>query len=220
MSKHPKRSRHRVPPLVGLVSDPIDERYQVEVDVSTARLEQRYRRAEKALRAAEAKAERVRVQIERLAEQQAEATRIAVHRAQEQSRLLEHIEAIKTAARQSRVTGARAELERKQREAVARRDAATRARKAEAKAAREREAQIVLARRQHAVLEVAVTDRRAELREIQMLMQPEGYGRDTRRRHVRQESGSITIPLGATTGIPLRDPQSPVFPVTTKRKGP
>lgn len=201
MSKHPKRSRHRIPDCaLQLRSDPIDERYQTEVDMSVNRLEARYRKAAKALAAAEAKAERVRQQIDRLADQQAEAARIAAHRAQEQARLLEYIENIRVAAQQSRVATTRAELDRKHREAIAKRNAATAQRKAEAKAVRRREQQITLARRQHAQLECLVEDRRRELHEIELLMQPEGYGRDARRRHIRQEAGAITIPLGATTG--------------------
>ncbi len=34
---------------------------------------------------------------------------------------------------------------------------------------------------------------------------------------VRHESGAITIPLGATTGEPLRREPIPVFPVVTRR---
>ncbi len=177
MSKHPKRSRHRIPDCaLQLRSDPIDERYQTEVDMSVNRLEARYRKAAKALAAAEAKAERVRQQIDRLADQQAEAARIAAHRAQEQARLLEYIENIRVAAQQSRVATTRAELDRKHREAIAKRNAATAQRKAEAKAVRRREQQITLARRQHAQLECLVEDRRRELHEIELLMQPEGYG--------------------------------------------
>jgi len=56
MSKHPKRSRHRIPDCaLELHSDPISERYQVEVDYSTNRLMRRYERALKARDAALAK---------------------------------------------------------------------------------------------------------------------------------------------------------------------
>lgn len=61
MSKKPKKSRHRIPPEALVIrSDPIDERYQAEIDVSITRLERRYRRAQKALEAAERRAERAR----------------------------------------------------------------------------------------------------------------------------------------------------------------
>ena len=59
MSKKPKHSRHRVP-VLAMTSDPISERYQIEVNISTNRLEQRYRKAVKALEAAERRAERAR----------------------------------------------------------------------------------------------------------------------------------------------------------------
>lgn len=62
MSKKPTRSRHRVPTITEIRSDPIDDRYQREVDHSVAKLEQRYRRAQKALDAAERRAERARTQ--------------------------------------------------------------------------------------------------------------------------------------------------------------
>jgi hypothetical protein len=59
-----------------------------------------------------------------------------------------------------------------------------------------------------------VEDRRRELRQIELLMMPSAYhGRDGRRRLVRQESGAITIPLGATTGQRLKPEPAPVFPV-------
>ena len=65
MSKKPRRSRHRIP-ACALVprSDPIDERYQAEIDASMARLQQRYRKAQKALAAAERRAEQARCELE------------------------------------------------------------------------------------------------------------------------------------------------------------
>lgn len=57
MSKKPHTSRHRVPLFDNFADDPIiDERYQREVDYSTARLERAYRRAQNALQAAEKRA--------------------------------------------------------------------------------------------------------------------------------------------------------------------
>jgi len=53
VSKKPHRSRHRVPTLAAVVSDPVDERYQCEVDYSTARLEKAWRKAQAGLEAAE-----------------------------------------------------------------------------------------------------------------------------------------------------------------------
>lgn len=217
MSKKPKRSRHRIPDCAfELRSDPIDERYQAEIDASTRRLEQRYRKAEQALAKAEAKAERLRIQIDALAEKQREAARIAAHRAQEQQRVVEYIERIRVAAQQSRMDAARAELERKYRDAVARRNAQTAARKAEAKAARQHDQQLILRRREYDQLLLQVQDRRRELHEIELLMQADGYARDSRRRRVRHEAGAITIPLGGTTGVSPKSPKIPTFPVTKK----
>ena len=55
MSKKPKRSRHRVPAPQTMRSDPISERYQIEVDYATNRLQRRYERALKARDAAQAR---------------------------------------------------------------------------------------------------------------------------------------------------------------------
>lgn len=63
MSKKPKHSRHRVPAQALVVrSDPVDERYQVEVDYATTRLQRRY---ERSLKARDAVLRRLRAAIER-----------------------------------------------------------------------------------------------------------------------------------------------------------
>jgi membrane protein involved in colicin uptake len=181
-TKKPRQSRHRVPPLT-MVSDGVDDDYQAEVDASVARLEARYRKAEKALAAAEDKAERKRLVAEALAEKHRQAEAAAAHRAEEESRLTEYIERIKEAAKNSRVAEARAELERKHREAVERRNAQTAQRKTEAKAVRDFEKQIAAARASSVSLQGAVVERRRELREIELLMMPGNYsGRDHRKR--------------------------------------
>lgn len=59
MSKKPSRSRHRIPPTRTIQADPVDARYQREVDRDTARAEQRYRAALDAVERARAKAERL-----------------------------------------------------------------------------------------------------------------------------------------------------------------
>jgi hypothetical protein len=51
-----RKSRHRVPILAAPESALISGRYQVEVDMSTQRLERRYRKAQRALEAAEKRA--------------------------------------------------------------------------------------------------------------------------------------------------------------------
>lgn len=68
---------------------------------------------------------------------------------------------------------------------------------------------------------LVVEERRRELHQIELLMIPTDYnGRDSRRRGARHESGAITIPLGATTGEPIKCDPIPIFPVTTRRKEP
>lgn len=59
-----KKSRHRTP-VVQVRSDPVDERYQAEVDACTRRLEARYRKAEAALERAERRAAVARQELER-----------------------------------------------------------------------------------------------------------------------------------------------------------
>lgn len=65
MSKKPHKSRHRVPVLPDPESAILDERYQREVDYSTSRLQRVYRKAASALAAAEKRAEKARVALER-----------------------------------------------------------------------------------------------------------------------------------------------------------
>jgi hypothetical protein len=147
MPKKPKHSRHRIPDCaLQPKSDPIDDRYQAEIDASVGRLEARYRRAEKALAAAERRAETARAELEAAAASSARAAR----------------------------------------------------------------------QRRYDRLLLIVEDRRRELREIERLMAADGYGRDSRRRHIRQESGAITIPLGDTTGTRPKPAPIPVFPVHTR----
>lgn len=58
--------------------------------------------------------------------------------------------------------------------------------------------------------------RRRELEFIRSLMVPSAHGnRESRRRLVRQESGAITVALGATTGQRPKALQIPTFPVKT-----
>lgn len=220
MSRRQKRTRHRIPAVaLELKSDPIDERYWAEVEASTSRLERQYRKATKALAAAEAKAERKRLHIERLVEQQREAARIAERRAAEEQRLLEYIQRIKIAAQESRINAARAEIERQRSDAIARQKAQAAARKTAARVVREREQLIIQQRREQDALLLTVENRRRELHEIERLMQAEGYGRDSKRRLARHESGAITIPLGATTGQHPKFDYGPTFPVEIRRKG-
>lgn len=59
MSKKPKTSRHRVPTEYVRPADPIDDRYQAEIDRSVSRLTKKYEAARKRLEAAEARAEKL-----------------------------------------------------------------------------------------------------------------------------------------------------------------
>lgn len=45
------------------------------------------------------------------------------------------------------------------------------------------------------------------------MMPSDHSSRDARRRQVRHEAAAITVPLGATTGKPLKREQPPTFPV-------
>lgn len=188
MTKH-RKSRHRIPVLVA--TEPvIDDAYQAEIDQSIARLEAKYRKAKKALAAAELKAERARVHADNLARKQADAQLVAENRLRNEQRLSEFIERIKDAAKNSRVTQARADLERRRREAVDERNAETVRRKTEAKMAREREALIKKQRDVIRAYEGEVFERRRELNEIKLLMMPTNYaGRDHRKGGARHVSG-------------------------------
>lgn len=170
--------------------DPITPEYQAEIDLSIARLERQYRRAEAALQAAEKRAERRRSYLESLAAKQAEAQQIAERRASEEARLSEYIKLIKQAAQQSRVAAARAEQERKRAEVTFKRNAITALRKQEAKTALEREQELARGRIQLELLDADVLERRRELREIERLMMPGNYaGRSHRAVTARHTHG-------------------------------
>lgn len=59
MSKHPKVSRHRVPTLGVRPPDPVEDRYQAEVDHAVSKLTRRYESTRKRLEADERRAERL-----------------------------------------------------------------------------------------------------------------------------------------------------------------
>lgn len=186
MSKKIK-SRHRIPALT-LKSDPITPEYQAEIDRSMERLEARYRKAQKALEAAEVKAERARVHADNLARKQSEAEAIAANRLANEKKLSEHIERIKEAARNARVAEARAEMQRRQEEVIVKRNAETARRQAEAKETRER--QRLIAQSQHTIrrLEDEVAERRRELRQIERLMMPTNYAGRAHRQFTAQHT--------------------------------
>jgi len=180
MSKKPKQSRHRVPTL-SMTSDPVTAEYQAEVDLSMERLTKRYAKAQRALAAAEQRAERARKQAEDLERRQAEAAAVAENRAAEEARLSEYIERIKDAAKNARVAEARADLERKQKDAIARRNAETARRKADAALARDRREQIRLHRNAFNRFEGIAAEHRREVREIERLMMPGNYAGSSHR---------------------------------------
>lgn len=191
MSKKPKRSRHRVPTIHVMRSDPVTAEYQREVDASVARLEARYRKAQKGLAAAELRAQRARDEAQRLTEKQAEARRVAEHRLAEEQRLTEYIEQIRAAAQRARVASARAALERQQQAVTAQRNAATEARRQAARAVRDRNEVIARHRTTIATLDADIAERRRELREIERLMMPDHYNnRDSRRRTAQHQAGA------------------------------
>lgn len=188
MSKKPKPSRHRVPPIT-VKSDPVTAEYQAEVDASMERLRRRYEKAEKAARDADLKAQRAAQHAENLARKQTQAEAVAANRLAEEKRLSEYIEQIRLAAKEARVTEARIKLERQRDEAIARRNAETERRKAEARTAREQARLVAKARERQAMLEEISAERQRELREIELLMMPGNYaGRRHRGRPTAQHN--------------------------------
>jgi membrane protein involved in colicin uptake len=190
MSKKPKQSRHRVPSSVldaALKADEIDDRYQVEIDSSIAKLQRQYVKAQKAHAAAVARQERIRLQAEALAEKKAAQERIASHRADEEAKLTDRMAVIKEAAKNSRIAAIRAGQERQYAEFIARRNAQTEQRKAALKAARDHERQLIAARNALRTAEATTAERHRELKEIELLMMPGNYAgrshRDTSARH-------------------------------------
>lgn len=87
MSKHPKKSRHRIP-VRDMQSDEISERYQIEVDYATNRLMRRY---EKALKNRDAAQQRLVKAIE----SRAKDSRLAELRRQLEIREYELMEIVK-----------------------------------------------------------------------------------------------------------------------------
>ncbi|MET8648500.1 hypothetical protein [Nocardia aurea] len=192
MSKKPVRSRHRIPSeALQLRTESISDRYQVEVDTATDRLEARYRKLQRALEKAEARATKLAEESERLAALKAEADRIAAHRLDEESKLAQRIADIREAAKRSRVESYRQDMERQRLEVVRARNAITEQRKKAAAANRAREVQIRTRRTEMDSLTKAIEERRRELREIERLMMP-GHcnNRDSRKRAARHETGA------------------------------
>ncbi len=71
------RIRHRYPVERMMASDPVTDEYQAEVDAHTARRERDYRDAEKRLRAAELKRDRIRAETVSRSTRKAHARRLA-----------------------------------------------------------------------------------------------------------------------------------------------
>lgn len=178
MSKKPSQSRHRIPAFVldnAMQCDPIDDRYQAEIDASMAKLERQFAKAQKAHEAALAKQERLRERTEALAAKKAEQELVAAHRADEESKLTDRIALIKQAAQSARVKSARADQERRHAEAIAQRNAQTAQRKAAIVAARDHERQLVAVRAQLRNAEADTAERYREFKEIERLMMPGNY---------------------------------------------
>ncbi|WP_157663001.1 hypothetical protein [Prescottella equi] len=197
MSKKPKQSRHRVPPEYVRPADPVDERYQAEIDRSVNRLTKQYEAAARHLAALERRAERARQTAEAQSTAKARAEEIATNRAEAERLLTQRIEEIKEAAKRARVDGARRELDRRRAEVETERRRATEERKAQLRQARERETRLRASRASLAGLELQIEERRRELREIERLMMPSHYGnRDSRSRGARHETGAGQVHLG------------------------
>lgn len=193
MSKRPKRSRHRIPAIAFAPKDSehVDERYQAEVDAAMSRLERMYRNAQKALEAAERRAERTRTHADNLARKQVEAARVAEQRAAEESRLSGYLMRIRDAARH---TAGESGTEREYADTVAKRNAVTALRKAEARDDRERDRTLSQLCAESAELVELVEERRRELREIELLMMPASYaGREHRAFSARHTAGEPRV---------------------------
>lgn len=191
MSKKPKQSRHRVPPDYVRPADPIDERYQAEIDRSVSRLTKRYEAAERRLKQLEVKAERAEENAKNLAAAKAASEAVAANRIENERLLTERIATIKAAAKTARVEAARVRLQKQHDSVVVERNRISQQRKLEAKAARDREEQIRRSRISLAGLQESIEERRRELREIERLMMPSSYGnRDSRARSARHETGA------------------------------
>lgn len=197
MSKKPRRSRHRHPTDYVRPADPIDDRYQAEIDRSISRLTKQYEAAEKHLAALEKRAGRARLHAEQLESAQARHESIAANRIENERLLSERIATIKEAAKNQRVAAAKAKLQAQHDATVRERARITAERKAQAKAARAREEQIRKSHRAIVDLQGEIEERRRELREIERLMMPATYGgRDSRLRKVRHETGTGVMRLG------------------------
>lgn len=178
MSKKPKQSRHRIPGFVleqAMAPEPVDDRYQAEVDASMARLQRQFEKAQKAHAAALVKQERLQAQTNALAEKKAAQEQIAARRASEELRLTEYMRRIKEAAKTSRVEQARAQHELNYQEFLERRNQQTAQRQAALKAAREHERELVIARNSLRAATENLAERHRELKEIERLMMPGNY---------------------------------------------
>lgn len=133
MSKKPKQSRHRVPPDYVRPADPIDERYQAEIDRSVSRLTKRYEAAERRLKQLEVKAERAEENAKNLAAAKAASEAVAANRIENERLLTERIATIKAAAKTARVEAARVRLQKQHDSVVAERNRISQQRKLEAK---------------------------------------------------------------------------------------
>ena len=146
-----------------------------------------YRNAQKALEAAEHRAERTRAHADNLARKHAEAARVAEQRAAEESRLSRYLVRIRDAARHA---AGESGAEREYADAVAKRNAVTALRKAEVRDARELDRALSKLCAESAELVVLVEERRRELREIELLMMPASYaGRERRAFKARHTAG-------------------------------
>lgn len=192
MSKSPKKSRHRIPPVTfASYKEPLGERYQAEVDASMDKLARQYAKAERALTQIEAKAERARQHQERLESARTRSLEVAANRQRSEQLLSENLTRIKEAAKNARVKEQREKLEAQRADAHRRKLAFEEARRQDQRESRQREIDLKRARAQTLSLADQVEERRRELRAIERLMMPESYNnRDSHRSHVRHQTGT------------------------------
>lgn len=180
MPKKSKGSRHRIP-FRELKSDPITPEYQAEVDRSTAELELRYAKAQKALERAEEKRARIAAQQARADENRVRAEAVAANRAAEEALLTRRIEDMRAAAQRARVERARKELDAKRFDAERQRALRASERKAQVQKARDEKRRLAAARLALGDVESVIEDRRRELREIERLMMPGNHAGSSHR---------------------------------------
>jgi len=180
MSKKPKQTRHRIPTeALELRSDPITERYQVEVDSSVNRLEKRWHSARKALEHAERKAEHKREKLEELEAAAARTHNYTIAGKNGRENGKENGKGVDTSDSGDIPDphNSRHDLENRHRDTQAKCPAQTRGAKAQKVSRRQSDREVRETRAAYVTLQAIVGERRRELREIEALMLPDQYAK-------------------------------------------